>query len=505
MSQYQISKLIKKYKKKFIVIFVLIILVIFIVLIYNIIENLKVPTSLEDFKSVKQVIEYLGSTYISEESLSPKIIRLKFKYKLYNNDNTSNEVYFNKMINGIAEVLKYKNFNLVDEENSIYIDVECEEDKVASVIINGSENYFSTVSSKKALESYTKINNINVNINSSILNSAIKSDWNYSDSLFGSKDSYYNEYNIFFDEGIEVKNVSLGADVNAQKLIFNIVFNSKYKSKIVNNLDTSSSLEDVVNVLGTPHFGSVDDGIIGYKTDKFYIFFNLKNEVSIYRIQIQENNDFAKLVGTFVTNKDASTLLEELPVIWPFVDRYRENSKVDSKELVYTLLGVKVQFNVSNEQGVVIYNNFSGNITESLSFSDVISGTKKLPDNVYFENTDLVYENEKERTFYSIDTQFMKQSEDYIIYSTLFSDGYYNLKFISKNENYPNSELLNTVSTFEFIENTKIIYSIKNEGMYMYDIVSQQKSTIIEGKDNFNINKVKDGIVYYDNTNLKIK
>ena len=505
MSKDKILMLIQKYKKKVIIIFVLIILVIFIVLIYNIINSLKTPTSIEDFKSVKQVVEYLGSTYISEESSFPRIVKLKFKYQLYNDDNTSNEIYFNKMINGVAEVLKYRSFNLLDEENSIYIDVECEESKISGVKINGSENYFSTTNSKKAIDEYTKINNINVNINSSILNSAIKNNWSYSDSIFGSKDSYYSDYNIFFDEGIEVKNVSLGEDVNAQKIIFNIVFNSKYKSKIVNNLDTSSSLEEVVSTLGTPQFGNVDDGLIGYKTDGFYIFFNLKNEVSVYRIQIQENSDFAKLVGTFVTNNDANTLLEELPVIWPFLDKYNENSKVGSKELVYTLLGVKVQFNVSNEQGIVIYNNFSGNITESLNFSDVISGTKKLPNNIYFKNIDLVYENEKERTFYSIDTQFMKQNEDYIIYSTLFSDGYYNLKFISKNENYPNSELLNTVSTFDFFDSTKIIYSVKNVGIYIYDIISQNKSTIIEGKDEFNIKEIKDGTVYYDNTNIKIK
>lgn len=507
MKKEEILKLFKKYKKKIVAAASLICIAILIYIIINIIDSLKPPTSIGDFKSAKQVIEYMGSTYISEEGALSRNIYLKFKYKLYNDDNTSNEKYFNEMINTLSGVLKYNNFNLIDDDNVIYISVECSKSKkaVSSVMINGSENYFSESDSKKAIENYTKINEISLSINSNVLNNVIRNNWNYSDTLFGTKDSYYNEYNIFFDEGIEVKNVSRGSEVSSPKQVFNIVFNSKYDKKIVNDLGTSSSLEEVENKLGKPHFGSAEAGLIGYKSNNLYIFFNLKNEVSVYPIKTQNNNDFARIVGEFVTNGKPDKLLNELPEIWTYYDAYIENSESNSKELLYTLYGVKIQFNVSKEQGVIIYNNFSGNITESTNISDILNNSKKLPNNVYFKNKDLVYENEEKRTFYSIDTQFMKQSDDFIIYSTLFDDDYYNIKFISKNDNYPNSELSDTVNSFEFLDNTKIVYSVKNVGIYTYDIVSKNKITVIEGKEEFNIKEIKDGILYYDNTNVNIK
>lgn len=507
MNKKEFSKKIEKYKKRAKVITICLVIVIIIYLIYSIIQGLKTPTSVEDFKSVKQYVEYMGSTYISEENTYPKQINLKFKYNLYNEDRTSNENYFNQMITGLATLLNYKDFYLSDDESIIYITVDCnsEDEEIESININGSENYFAENDTKNSISNYTKVNNISVNINSNILNSAIMKDWDYSESIFGLKDSIYNDYDIFFDEGIEVKPVSLGTDVSSRKRIFNIVFNEKYKEKIVNNLGTSSNLEEVISVFGESHFGSIDEGLIGYKTDRFYVFFNIKNEVSVYPYQSIEDNYFGEVIGKFVTNNDANSLLDELAVLYPFADKYEENSKLNSKELVYTLLGVKVQFNVSNEQGVVIYNNFSGNITESYSFEDVINATKKLPNNVYFKNTDLVYENESSRTFYSIDTQFMEQSDDFIIYSELYNDRNYRLKFISKNENYPNSELLNTVSYFKFIDNTSIAYSMRNTGLYVYNIAANTQTTLLEGNEEYNIKEIKNGKIYYDNKNIDIE
>lgn len=507
MNKDKILKNIIKNKKNIVIICVLLIIIIVSIIIYKIIGGMKPPTSIEDFKSIKQVIEYMDSKYISEEGINNKRIKLEFKYPLYNEDKTSNEKYYMQMINRIAEVVKYNNFSLTDEKNDIAIVVECSNtlNRPSKIIVNGSATYFEMENMQNAISEFQKINSIEVKINSNILNSVINNNWNYNSKIFGTLDSTYSGYDIFFEEGIEVKNVSTGADVASPRIIFNIVFNSKYKGNVVNNLTTSSSLDEVSNSLGTPQFGNVEEGLIGYKTDKFYVFFNLKSEISIYPVKTQNNNEFAKVVNSFLVNRNSDELLENLVDIWPYTDSYIENSELNSKELTYTLQGVKAQFNVSNEQGIIIYNNFEGYITESTTLDDIVSGTKKLPDNIYFKNTNLVYENEKERTFYSIDTQFMKQSENYIINSTLMTDESYNLKFISKRDDYPNSELQVTTNTFEFIDDSRLVYSRKNIGIYIYNIENRTTETVIEGNENFEIKKLENGKLSYDDKEITIK
>lgn len=495
----------KKQRKIFIILIMA--FVIILMLVYIIINRLKAPTSPNDFRSIKQVVEYMGSTYIKEEGTSSKKITVQFKYPLYNEDKTSNETYFQNMINLIANVNNYKNFSLVDNEKNIQIKVKCDTDNnsISSIDINGNSNYFADMDTNNAIDEYTQINSIDIVINSILLNNVLKSNWLYSESIFGTKDSYYDNYNIFFDEGINVKVVSNGLEEDSSKSVFNIVFNSKYKSNIISGLSTSSTLNEVVSNLGQPQFGSIENGLIGYKTSEFYIFFNLKNEVSIYRLQYPETSEFSKIVGEFITSKNSDKFLSDLVYAWPNYDSYIEDSQFNSQELLYTLFGVKIQFNVSNEQGIILYNNFSGNLTETINFSDILNKNKSLPDNVYVKNTDLVYENENARTFYYIDTQFMKQTDNFIAYviPNVGSDTN-NIKFISKTDNYPNSELSYTVNTYDWIDNNRFVYSIKNKGIYIYNVVTTELDTVIEGNDTFEIKKYENGVLSYDNKEINI-
>ncbi len=60
MKKEEILKLFKKYKKKIVAAASLICIAILIYIIINIIDSLKPPTSIGDFKSARQVIEYMG-------------------------------------------------------------------------------------------------------------------------------------------------------------------------------------------------------------------------------------------------------------------------------------------------------------------------------------------------------------------------------------------------------------------------------------------------------------
>ena len=485
--------------KKVLVILIVAIFIIFISILI-VTNRVKTPTSINDFKNARQVIEYMGSEYKGEKNAANKVIYFKSKYMLYNEDGTSNENYFSQMINMIATVIKYQSFNLYDNENSIKIVVKCdkESESINSVSINNLTDYFSSENTYNAINEYKKIDEINIDVNSNVLRNAINNNWGYSENIFGTKTSQYSGYNIFFDEGIEVKTVVNGIEEGATESIFNIVFTNKNTDNIVAGLNTSDTLSTVISTIGNPQFGSEESGLIGYKTKEFYVFFNLKNEISIYPNITANTLEFASSVTSFLKTKNSDRLLENVFHAWPQYNEFVQNSDPTSYKLTYALYGVRINFNTdTHNQGVVLYNNFKGNITEDVTFDDIINKNKEIPDNVYFVNEDLVYEAEQGRTFYSVDTQFMEQGESYIFYP-VNQGNYYTLRFISKSENKPNTELDETVYTYKFVDDSKIIYSIQNKGIYVFNALTGYKYAAIEGVDDFRINGYENGVLTYD-------
>ena len=475
----------------------------------------KEKTSIEDFSTAKEVIEYLESEFISEEkkfSNYTRVINLKFKYLPYNEDNTSNENYYNQMIAMIAKVEKYANFILLDKENNIEVKVDCDKQNssILNVSINDINNYFAKKNSENEIENFVKLNDVSFNINSLELNSLISNNWLYNEQLFGNKDSFYENYDIYFEEGIQIRvikneilsdeeNDEFSVEVDSGNKVYNIVFDKRYNKEIISGINTKTSLIDIVNKLGQPQFGSYEEGIIGYKTDKLYIFFNTNNEVSIYRRENPSKETFAKIVSNFIEEKNSVNLIDNLTAIWPDFDTYNSDILIDSKELIYTLYGVKIQFNLSNEHGVILYNNFSGNITEDIKLDDVLSKSKELPNNVYLNSSDLVFESEQQRAFKYLDTQFMKQTDKFIAYvNAVGNTTDLSVKFISKVDEYPNSELSNIINTYEWADDTNFVYSRKGYGIYMYNVVTKEEKTIIEGNDNFDIVKIENNVLTYD-------
>ena len=389
---------------KIILIILLVSLIAFV--IYIVIKSNMEKTSIDDFKTSKEVIEYLDSKFISrttQVATYPVKINLKFKYLPYNEDNTSNENYYNQMIYMIAKVEKYSNFILSDSENDITVKVECEfgSNKITNININDKDNYFVEKNNELTIDNYTKINNVDVNIKSSELNELIKNNWKYNEGQYGTIDSVFNNYDLYFDEGIEVRKIEnqiLDRGVNSNR-VFNIVFTSKYKNEILNNIYTNNSLEEVINILGQPHYGNLDSGLIGYRTDKFYIFMNSNKQISIYRYENPDKSDFAKIVSLFINEKNSTNLISKVMNLWPDYDNYNEDSSNNSKYLLYTLYGIKIQFNVSNEHGIILYNNYSGKVTEDINFDEIINKSKTIPKYIYVKDTNLVYENEQTRIY----------------------------------------------------------------------------------------------------------
>lgn len=494
------------------VLLIMIFIIMITIFIFIIIRNNKKYTSIEDFDTIKEVVEYMGSEYIDDyrtNSSYKRKVELKFKYLPYNEDKTSNENYYNQMIGFIAEVIGYSNFILHDAENEIEVRVQCDPNNrsVVNVNINNIDNYFSVNDNTNAISSYTKVNNIDTIINSVELIKLINNNWGYSEELFGTKDSYYSNYDIFFDEGIEtrvIKNEILTdeseTDINK---VFNIVFTKKYNKSVINNLYTNSGLAEVINILGEPQFGSKDNGLIGYKSDKMYIFFT-GSQISIYRLDSPDKTTFAKIVTKFIEEKNSKDLISDLVNIWPDYDNSTNNMDEDSRSLTYTLYGIKVQFNITNEHGIILYNDFSGNVTEDVTFEEILNKTKEIPKYVYVKNTSLVYENEIMRAFSYTDTKYMKQTSKFVAVPTYLSTDTISIKFMSLTDEYPNSELANNVYTYEWADDIHFIYSRKGQGIYLYNVVTKEEKTIIEGTDNYEITNYENNTLTYDGKTIKI-
>ena len=107
------------YKVKIIVLSVAIFLLLILsIILSNIMKETEnnVELSYDNLTNVKEVIEYYKSTYISEEESKEDNfnldIYLKFCKLPYDENDNSNEKYYNSLINDVAKVIYYNNFRL---------------------------------------------------------------------------------------------------------------------------------------------------------------------------------------------------------------------------------------------------------------------------------------------------------------------------------------------------------------------------------------------------------
>ena len=472
-------------------------------------EN-KVYNALGDFKTVKEVASYLECEDVKEVNSTnenfEKDIYLSFKFNLYT-EGASNQDYFYSAALLFAEVENYENIRLIDNGKQIVIAIlgDKKNRKISRLYINGSENYYGEQDTLEALENYTQINISRMDIQSEVLKDLISEDWQTRNVDFGTQESTFDGYDIYFDEGIEVRRIG--------KKVFNVVFTEKYAYPIVNGIVVNTPFEEVAEKLGTPEFGKVNYNLIGYRGDNIYVFFE-KDRVSVYPVEKNLNEQqFLTLVDNFRNTLDVRSFVNGMTDLWPDYDKYDYDS--DHVELVYTLKGVKFEYNTQRDNGVIFYSNYNGSY-----ISDLRENKNNLPRYTYFEDKNLIYENERYNTTNRNYSYLRKEYNNlknmqienpslyanrYLSDSSKFFVGTFgegNLKIISINNDYPPFEIENTTNNYFWIDDNTLVYGIKNRGIYLCNTENRENSILIEGTDNFNIIDYKNGILYYDNTSL---
>jgi len=509
-----INKKVNKYKKINLIkiIFPIFLTVFLILAISNNIKNtekkkqidiIKKYDSIDDFTTLEEVAIYFDCKYIKHENSKTEgyavDVYMKIKNKPFTN-NASNKSYYESLFVYCAKVVNYENFIVIDKSNELVIAISCDKENknIKSYNINGDINYFQTQESIIAKNQYIEIKEINYLVNSNELQQLISKNWVADDSLFGTKDSLFRNYNIFFDEGISVRKIN--------GKIFNIVFNSNYKNEIVNGLKTTSSKKEIIEKLGNPQFEQNE--INGYKTENTYIFFH-NNEISVYK---NDNNfetiEFSNLVSNYIQDKDLVKFTSNLKNIWNDYDLY----EYDSNYLIlqYSLKGVQICLNYKNNSGINIYTNFKGNIVPDLKIENTLNNEKQLPKEVYFKNENLVFLAEKQRIInqkeikYDLTNVVKNSSRDFIIDIKELENSVYAISFISSSINNPSRELKEYITSGIWKDDENFIYSVKQKGIYKYNVKTNSYSTIIVGKQDFKINRIINNTLEFDDSNIEI-
>lgn len=355
--------------------------------------NKKDYLSSQDFKTAREYIVYSGNEYIKEEKSKEENIDidiyLTFRVKTYDNG-ISNEILYNDVINIVAQTLQYCNFRLIDKKQELTIVVQCDytTKAIKKVYYNGDENYFAKIKSKKTLENYEEEESREFEIQSTVLNNLIQQEWRTSKVNLGTKIEEKDDYLIYKNYMVK----------NAGRKVFNIVFFESYESNIINGLKVNSEKSYIKQILGSPDFEFAD--IIGYKGDKFYIFF-INNRVSIYRVENDKEgyDTLLDIFEQFREHKNSKKLASDLTDLWSDYNEYEVNS--ENITIEYAIRGIEIQFNTGSDNGITIYNNYIGEIEKGVKFKDIKGKSDyRIPKFTFIKaNEDMVFNTEIKRAF----------------------------------------------------------------------------------------------------------
>ena len=219
----------------------------------------------KELQTIEDVVKYYESEFYgvsdSTEEGYEIDISVGFKYNLFEEEQ-SKESFFKDFYEKIAMVTNFKSFRLIDQSKDITIAVKCNNGKISEVLINGVKDYFKKESSNKSREDALNVEEIKVDINSKELNDLVEASWIINNVDLGSVDSTCNKYDIYFDEGYEIRTI--------QGRVYNIVFKQNYNSPVIEDFKPGVKLERVKATLGESY---TDYDFMGYKTKDFYIYF----------------------------------------------------------------------------------------------------------------------------------------------------------------------------------------------------------------------------------------
>ena len=462
--------------------------------------------NINTFENIEDVLTFYNCTYISEQNSTEAGYVLDIYTKLskipYENDETSNENFYNRLLNLSASVLNYQNFRFIDTENELTIEVQCENGSINKVFINGIEDYFAYMESQISLKKYKEIPVTEFSIDSEELSNLIAGSWNSNSINLGVADGNFQNYEQYMERGIKLRKIN--------GKIYNIVYTKAYTNPVINGIIVREGLDVAKNKLGNPSFENSENNVYGYKGKNCYVFFS-KDEISIYRREETDYTEFIELANKLSTGEvDLYGFMNELTYLWPDYSRYIVGT--DNFYINYPTKGISIKSNYDNTNAIIIYNNCTMSteqISKCLDLPECLS--QMQVDNVFEDEIDRI--SERDSLLYNCE-KFLEENktENNPLINSLY--GFYairdennNIKqvyFISKDGNRANREMIEYIDTFAWLSNSIFLYSIPQRGIYYFNLDTNKKGSILTGNEEFKIQSCNNNLLKYDDKEIQI-
>lgn len=476
-------------------------------------EKISGYTSLNQFESIQEIIEYMNNTYQTEKKSEKEgydlDIYLEFRYPLDTSKDYV-EVFFQKLINNVSYVARYQNLRLIDTKKDIIIEIVGDKNNnlVSQVKINGVEDYFRKKKQEEDFKNYEEQKITSFSIESSQLIECVQNNWVASKVNLGTKETTLDKYDIYFDEGLKVKTI--------QYRVSELIFTKQYTSSIVNGIKVGQSFEDIIKVLGAPTVGDEDSLMLGYYGENFIIFFT-EEEIAVYRVdRSYKTENLEKLIEEYLQTDDEKRLMNQLTDLYNDYTSYQYDTNYF--EIVYPARGFKVSYNKGEFNGVTFYLNYPGIVYDGKTVKELVSSNVELPKRIEIQvekKNDIFYLQESSRLlmedYYKHammeeeESETSNKSSKFIMVNTKES-GTSNIKIISKDGKYPDNEFSDytDINSWLWIDDAVAFYSIKNQGIYVYNAETKWYGKILEGTEEYDLKEYKDNVLTYDN-DKKIK
>ncbi|MEE0126774.1 MAG: hypothetical protein UE116_00485 [Clostridia bacterium] len=488
------KKKMDKKKKIIISISAVLAFLIILVVILKISQN-KPINSKEEAKSLQSIVEFCECKFISSKESEEKgyslDIYLEFKYSPYE-DGKSKQPYYDVTIEGISEFLKYRNIRLIDKSRNLVIRVDTKTNSISKKYFNDIEEseYFSKLLSENTLENKKELKETKFDITSE-LQTLINNNWSTKNINFGEKTSTFKDYDIYFENGYRVRNIN--------GRLFNIVFTNKFEKEVISNIKVGDSFEKVKKELGNNYIEQ--SGILEYMGKDLYVCFTA-NEISVYPRISYDYTQFEKLLEEYNNNKDFNSFMNKLTSLWPDYSYYKYDT--DYCYIMYPLKGVRIYNSSQKTDGIQLYQEYNGSLKDE---------HKDYYQVYYNTNESLILKAEQDRMMQKSEVpdengKFI--SKKYSQKSTRDKDGkIYNIAIFSIDRENPDSELSKDIYADKILwyDDENLIYSIKKQGIYMYNATTRKTKTIVTGTDDFNITNFDhvNKILTYDGKDVKIE
>ena len=374
---------------------IIIISIIILIFIVGIAIFIKIKKQGSAKNTLKQIAEFYGCEFVKETNTTER----GYSKKIYWNydvppidteDGTQYKEYYESVLKAVSAQIK-ENFILIDNKHSIEIRVKYnpENNKIV-YLINNDKNFFKNEENKKISEiNQEKEKTTSIEIKAKELQYTIKNEWSRkkSENTYGNKIKSESNYDVY-SNGIKVKTIN--------SKIYNLIFMKEYKGNIFENITTGMDNASIISILGEPTYENTEaDLLIGYKTEKFYVFFS-NGQISIYPIESfdeNKNKQFAEIISEYINNTSIyKETLQKITQLYPDYSEYIQND--DSIELKYPLKGFEIKMGNNEESGIYIYSNYNGLISLDTKKEDL---QLKTLNNVYLVNNNFIFDEELTR------------------------------------------------------------------------------------------------------------